>query len=198
MGLTLSRSIIVAALVMAGPSAVRAEVEQFGALRLDYDDEALRPSTPAQRKFVDAYRSAARNGAAGDFRALVHSAARACPDTPEQRMLEGYSRRSSRGEIPEGAKIIFLPADPSAITMFSMPDMMKSPVEATQLMAVTYKRTAPASENTPMRLIHQSIIEQLADDGGELRLVVACLTAKGVAQVRRKLDAQAAGSKPAP
>lgn len=167
------------AITLATLTPAFAQTETIGSLRLEYDNESLRPKTPAQKDFVNEYAAARIAPGREAFDALTHSSYRSCPDTPEQRYFTENGRLIKKDRIPEDAKIIFTPIEDDGALPFAGREFLTNPVKTTVVMAILWKQTINASGDKPMRLVVNSVVENLADDSGKLRIVRGCLTEFG-------------------
>lgn len=170
-----------------------AETETIGSLRLEYDNPALRPATPAQRRLIAAYRQAMAAGPNGVsmLTALDHPASSTCANTPEQRYFDAYLKRADRlAPIPADAKVIVVPLRAGTELPFTGGTLARNPIEPGAVLAINYSKTEGGTAGQKPRIISRSIIEQIALSGGEWRIVRPCLTDTGTARTRERMDAK--------
>ena len=172
-----------------------AQTETIGSLRLEYDNESLRPKTPAQKDFVNEYAAARIASGRAALDVLTHSSYGSCQDTPEQRYFTENGRLIKKDRIPEDAKIIFTPIGDDAALPFAGREFLTNPVKATVAMAILWKHTIQPSGDKPMRLVVNSAVENLADDSGKLRIVRGCLTEFGRNKVADRMKKNGGPSK---
>lgn len=169
---------------IATSSLAFADAVTIGSIRIDFDDAAHRPKTPAEKEFVTNFLAAARTKDLTAMRALVHSASLACTrDGAPSRFLDTTLSRPFRQAIPDDARVGFAPIpDPEQHVPKS--ELMTLPLPPTMIFAVDYNWLERDSAGVVRRNIGMTIVRMLAPENEALKLVEYCLTPAGETKFR--------------
>jgi hypothetical protein len=172
--------LIAVALVWLMPTHASAQKTTVGEAVFDFDDPAGRPQAGAQQQFVARYLAAIKAKDAVALLALVHPLSLDCIKSNLQKIyLAELHARDLRREIPDDAKIIFVPFTAAMRHPFGPADIATLPIDPTDMLGIDYQWAERDANGVLLKHRGVTVVRMIARDGDTLKLVDYCLTPKG-------------------